>query len=261
MPTFLSWNVYDGTINGSTPAQRIAQILALANQNTVDVVCLQEVPQSLLDATIAGGFGVPGVNSPIVVSLNAAMAGWNNAYYALQAYSETNPTGAAAATTTDGYLIFYRAATMQQGYAGLGYYNAAAFILPTGAYLRPPATVNLTFANGQPVTVMNWHADQAAVWAMEALGRLNQLLGHASTQPHLTVVMGDFNYGPVNNLILGQQAFPGWTDWSTVIQDANGTTIANGLDHILTSAPSVNWLTGQLGFTSDSYHFPICIKI
>ena len=258
MPRYLSWNVYHGALGGITPSQRIQQIVTLGMANAVDVICLQEVPQAILDPVV--GFGLPGAAAPIVQNLNNNVANWGAYYALLQALAEDNPNGPNHANTSDGYLIFVRTATFNN-YANFGYYHANQFVDLTGSTLRPPVSVDLTLAPGGMVTVMNWHADVAAPQVVSALVALNNQLGNGNAQPHLTLVLGDYNYaGPLNNALAGiGNPFPNWDDWHTVITDNVGNVIADGLDHILTSQPSQQALAGVLTFKSDAYHYPLAV--
>jgi len=261
MPNYLSWNVYHGAIGGVTPAQRIIQIVNVGMQNNVDVICLQECPQTLLDNTI-GPFGTPGAASPIVGALNANAGGWN-AYYSLrQAWSENNPNNPNSAVTADGYLIFYRTATYA-GNGAFGYYQPNAFQDLIGNYLRPPVRIQLNLAAGGVVTVMDWHANIGAPQVASANAALNAGLGNGNAQPNLCVVLGDFNYGgPLNNLFAGIGVpFPNWDDWFVNITNNAGQSIAAGLDHILTSQPAVSVLANVLTFKSDAYHYPLAVNV
>ncbi|HEU5469664.1 MAG TPA: endonuclease/exonuclease/phosphatase family protein [Actinophytocola sp.] len=261
MPNYLSWNVYHGTIGGVTPVQRIVQIVTVGMLNNVDVICLQECPQTILDGAI-GPFGTPGPASPVVLALNAGAAGWAAFYSLRQAWSENNPNNPNSSVTADGYLIFYRNATFA-GNGAFGYYQPNAFVDLIGNYLRPPVRLQLNLAVGGVVTVMNWHANTGAPQVASAIAALNALLGNANGQPNLTVVLGDFNYGgPLNNLFAGlAPPFKNWDDWFVNITSPTGAPVSAGLDHILTSQPSVEILAAVLTFKSDAYHYPLAVSV
>ena len=50
------------------------QIVTVGMANNVDVICLQECPQTMLDPAV--GFGTPGAATPVVAALNAGVPGW-----------------------------------------------------------------------------------------------------------------------------------------------------------------------------------------
>ncbi|MEV5721144.1 endonuclease/exonuclease/phosphatase family protein [Amycolatopsis mediterranei] len=261
MTIYLTWNVYHGTLPTGTPVQRIERIVRLGVNHSVDVICLQECPQNLLDPAVP--VGQPGPTTPFVTALNAAIPGWSTYYNVLQVYSEENPNTPKWVNSTDGYLVFFRT-NVFSGYANLGYYNAGSFRDPIGNYLRPPVRVDLRLAAGGGVTVFDWHADTGGPQVACAVAALNSLLGPAQNQAAPTAVCGDFNYaGPLNNLLLGtgRQPFPGWDDSSVYLTNPAGQAIANGVDHILTSEDSMFVLNNQLDFKSDAYHYPFAVDM
>lgn len=261
MTVYLNWNIYHGTLPTGTPTQRVEKIVRLGAGHGVDIICLQECPQSILDQNVA--LGQPGPTAPVVLALDNAVPGWSNYYTALQVFSQDNPNTPNWVNSKDGYLIFYRRAAFA-GHANLGYYNAGAFRDPIGNYLRPPVTVDLRRAAGGSVTVLDWHADTGGPQVACVVAMLNRLLGQAQNQANPTVVCGDFNYaGPIDNLLQGVVAHPfsGWDDFSVSITDNNGQAFANGVDHILTSQPSVSVLDNVLDFKSDAYHYPFAVDM
>lgn len=251
----LSWNVYHGTLNGVAPGQRIGQICTLAMANGVDVVCLQEVPQNLLDATVPFGPVTP--TAPIAADFPAGFAG---SFAALQCLRETVPGPPAPATqTTDGYLILYRLGSFV-GHQNFQYFSPASFVGPAGSRLRSPIEVELQTNGGASYRVMNWHAEvgPSAGWSLQIL---SALLGNAHHQAMSTVVAGDFNVRGDFGSVFGQQAnFVNWDNIVATYPGAAGQQIW-GLDHILTSAPSAIVLAAQLDFTSDAYHYPIACDV
>ena len=228
--------------------------------NNVDVICLQEIPQAILDGTV--NFGTPAPGVPILTALNAGVAGWAAYYSVRQALRENNPNNPNSAVTTDGYLVFYRNATFA-GNGTFGYYQANSFVDLTGAYLRPPVYIDLNLAAGGVVRVMNWHANTGGPQVASAVSVLNASLGNAHGQPRPTLVLGDFNYGgPLNNLFAGiAPPFPNWDDWCVAITNNGGAPIAAGLDHILTSQQSFQALANVLTFKSDAYHYPLAVSM
>lgn len=255
MARYLSWNVYHGTLAGVTPAQRIVAIVTVGMANNVDVICLQECPQAILDPAVA--FGTPGAATPIVAALNAGVPGWAAHYSVRQAWSENSPNNPNSAVTTDGYLIFFRTAAFPNN-AAFGYYQPNSFVDLIGNYLRPPVRINLNRAAGGVVTVMNWHANTGGPQVASAVSALNANLGNGNGQPNLTVVLGDFNYGgALNNLFAGlAPPFPNWDDWFVSITNNGGAPVANGLDHILTSQVSYQALPNVLTFQERCLPLP-----
>lgn len=255
----LSWNVYHGSINGVPPVSRIGKIVTVGMQNTVDVIALQECPQSILDSAVKP-FGAPGAASPVVMALNATVPGWDSYYSVIQAWSENNPNSPNSAVTADGYLIFYRDAVFA-GPTACGYYWPDNFHDLTKAYLRPPVRLDLALATTGSFTVMNWHVNIGAPQVTSAVAALNALLPNKPT--NTTVVLGDFNYaGSLNNIFAGMAPpFPNWDDNFINITNNSGVTIARGLDHILTSVESVPILADILTFKSDAYHYPLAVAV
>lgn len=251
----LSWNIYHGTLNGITPGQRIGQICTLAMANGVDVICLQEVPQALLDATVP--FGPVTAAAPVVANFPA---GFTGGFAALQCLRETVPGPPAPATeTADGYLILYRLGTFV-GHQNFQYFAPASFVGPAGSRLRAPVEIELQANVGTSYRVMNWHAEvgPSAGWSLQIL---SALLGNAQHQVMATVVAGDFNVRGDFGSVFGQQAnFVNWDNIVASYPGAAGQTIG-GLDHILTSTPAAIALGAQLNFTSDAYHYPIACDV
>ncbi|WP_026422639.1 endonuclease/exonuclease/phosphatase family protein [Actinokineospora inagensis] len=256
MAIFLTWNVYHGTFqNGPypSPSDRIARIVALGMQQFVDVICLQEVPRSILDPAVP--LGTPGALTPIVQSLDATVAGWSTFYNAVQVYSENNPNGNNWVTTTDGYLVLHRPATFPN-IANLGYTQPGAFVDLIGNSLRPPVQLDLSTMAGTVVTVLDWHADTGGPQVAIALSALDHVLGQANGRPNRTIVLGDLNYpGPVENSV-PNHPFPGWEDLSVRIDRR-----VNGVDHVLSSETTTIALTGKLNFKSDANHYPIAVNM
>ncbi|MGX7826407.1 endonuclease/exonuclease/phosphatase family protein [Actinokineospora sp. 24-640] len=261
MTVYLTWNVYHGTLPTSTPVQRVEKIVRLGVNHGVDVICLQECPQGILDSNVP--LGPPGPTTPFVRALDNAVPGWSAYYNVLQVYSQDNPNNPQWVNSTDGYLIFYRTAVFS-GHANLGYYYPRNFQDPIGNHLRPPVRVDLRLAAGGGVTVLDWHADTGGPQVACAVAVLNHLLGAAQNQPSPTAVCGDFNYaGSLNNLLQGAVTHPfsRWDDSSVYITDDQGQAFANGLDHILTSESSVFVLDNVLDFKSDAYHYPFAVDM
>ncbi|MGI9261837.1 MAG: endonuclease/exonuclease/phosphatase family protein [Woeseiaceae bacterium] len=251
----LSWNVYHGTLNGVSPGQRIGQICSLALANGVDVICLQEVPQSLLDASVP--FGIVTAAAPVNAEFPAGFAG---SFGALQCFRETVPGPPSPLThTTDGYLVLYRLAGFVS-YQNFQYFSPASFIGPAGSRLRCPVEVELQATSGVNVRILNWHAEvgPSAGWSLQIL---SALLGDGRHQVMTTVVAGDFNVRGNFSSVFGQQAnFVNWDNIVAIYPGAAGQQIW-GLDHILTSVPARIKLGAQLNFTSDSYHYPIACDV
>lgn len=267
MTIYLSWNVYHGSISGEPPADRIVKIVNFGMQNYVDVICLQECPQSILDPTPTIKFGVPTTAAQIVKDLNQDAPNWTTYYTALQAWSQDNPTGSNFVNSTDGYLIFYRTATFN-GHSGFDYYQAPYFRDLIGNYLRPPVTVKLApKVGGNPITVMNWHANTGGPQVASAISTFSELLGNANAYKgagKFAIVLGDFNYaGALNNVLTGtgKLPFPNWQDLFFNITGNGGGIIARGIDHILSSQEVYSTLDDELDFKSDAYHYPIAVAM
>ena len=252
MTTILSWNIYHGTIGGQTPMNRLLVIANLMVQNNVDILCLQEVPQTCLD-TNANPFGVPGPCE--VTNTLGQIPNFANNYTVLQGWSENNPNTPNSSVTKDGYLIIFSNNTFPNGYNGMDYYYAAAFKYGS-TYYRPPVFVNLVDANNNITTALNWHANTGPGAAI-SLNCLNELIKNGV--PNTYALGGDLNVrGSFNNLFAGLN-FVGWTNICAFYPVSNGSQIS-GLDHILTSVDSGPILGNILQFTSDSYHYPIAAR-
>jgi endonuclease/exonuclease/phosphatase family metal-dependent hydrolase len=261
MPSVLTWNIYHGTINNVTPMDRLAHIATLCQNNNVDIICLQEVPQNALDNQLANGFGIPNNGTNVMITLGNIVNFLNN-YTVLQGYAEDNPNRPQATNTTDGYLIICRNATFRS-WDNLEYYQPENFLNQYSVYLRPPIKVDLVDNNNNTIVAMNWHAEAnapAAGWSLEIL---DALLPSAQQIPNNTVyvVAGDFNVrGNFSGVFGRQQNFIGWTNIVATYPGVNNNRTIQGLDHILTSVDSNPASGNQLNFTSDAYHYPIAAQ-
>lgn len=259
--TVITWNIYHGNIGPQTPAQRIQWIANIAALNSIDVVCLQEVPQSLLDTTVVDG--PPGPLSGVMAALaDPSMNAFLNAYSVVQVYSENSTLGPQATTTADGYLYLIRNASVPIFNFTVPYqYDPAYFSSPYGTYYRPPVQLNVQTASGTQFLVMNWHAETGPAAGI-SLDILNARLGPAVHRPHVTIVAGDFNTrGDFAGVFYDGPNFRGWDNVVARYPSRTHGLQVWGLDHILVSANATPILANTLDVTSDAYHFPVAARI
>jgi endonuclease/exonuclease/phosphatase family metal-dependent hydrolase len=253
----LTWNIYHGTINNKTPSERIQQIASIASANDVDIVCLQEVPQSILQASFDG---VPNQNPPVIQALSAqVMNNFLNDFTVIQYYKEDPPLTPAATNTSDGYLFLLRNSVITS-YKNLNRFQPASFVSPYGTYYRPPVAIEFQTVKGGSGIIMNWHCETGP-GAGICVDELNNILGSANSQKMATIIAGDLNVrGNVDRVSVG----PSWSKWNDVIAYypvGNSGKKLYGLDHILSSKPAHPVLANTLDFCSDAYHFPIAADI
>ncbi len=228
----LSWNMYYGNINNTSPAQRFEQILRIASQNDVDIVFLQEHPG--ITSGFTNNAGLLHLNNPIPPN------------YAYAVFPEmANHIGNRLSLSNRAYAIVWKNTCNLNAVA---YFNQNHFVNhpALGSHLRCPVQYQIRY-NRRDYNFFNWHNE---------VGNAAQVGLNIFTQHQLpanTVLVGDLNLTAHQ---VNQFAF--FNNWDDVVVDDD---YIEGVDHIMSPLPCVPVLGMILDFVSDANHFPIAADI